>query len=153
MLTEKERSEILNEIAGCPSPQAASVAALKIVQQHRGWVDGEIEAVARLLGMTPAELEGVATFFSHIYLKPRGRHTIFVCDSISCWVMGYDPVRRHLEECLGIKLGQTTADGNFTLLPIACLGLCDQGPAMMVDTKLYTELDSGKIDEIIETYR
>jgi NADH-quinone oxidoreductase subunit E len=82
-----------------------------------------------------------------------GRHIILVCDSVSCWIMGYESMVRHLQERLGIGLGETTADGVFTLLPIACLGACDQAPAMMIDDELYGNLDEKKIDEILASFR
>jgi NADH-quinone oxidoreductase subunit E len=99
--------------------------------------------------MSPDELDSVATFYNLIYRKPVGRHVILVCDSVSCWIMGYDPIREHLSSRLGIGLGETTQDGRFTLLPIVCLGTCDHAPAMMVDDELYGDLDPAKIDEIL----
>ena len=103
--------------------------------------------------MTPDELDSVATFYNLIFRRPVGRHVILVCDSVTCWVMGYDAVREHLTAQLGIELGETTADGCFTLLPIACLGACDQAPVMMIDGKLYGSLTPQKIDEILARYR
>ena len=102
--------------------------------------------------MTPDELDGVATFYNLIFRKPVGKHVILVCDSVSCWIMGYEEVRSHLLNRLGIQFGQTTGDGRFTLLPVPCLGACDQAPAMMVNDKLYGNLDPAKIDEILEAH-
>ncbi len=153
MLGEEEKEEIRKEAERYLRPKAASVAALKIVQKHHGWVAPEaLGEVAELLGMTPDELEGVATFFSHIYLKPVGRHVIFVCDSISCWVAGYEELMTHLEECWGIRPGETTPDGRFTMMPIACLGICEEAPAVMIDATLHTGLDKGKLDDILKQY-
>ena len=153
MLTDDERREIVKEIERHPHRKAASISALKIVQRHRGWISDELRDIAELLGMTPEELGGIASFFSHIYLRPPGKHIIFACDSISCWVSGYDTLREHLAKLLGIKPGETTADGQFTLMPIACLGVCEQVPAMLIDDELYTELNTEKIDEILRKYR
>ena len=102
--------------------------------------------------MTPAELDAVATFYNFIFRKPVGKHIILVCDSVSCWVMGSERVLEHLQNRLGIVLGQTSADGVFTLLPTACLGACDRAPAMMIDDQLYGDLDPAKIDQILATY-
>jgi NADH-quinone oxidoreductase subunit E len=102
--------------------------------------------------MTVEELDGVATFYNEIYRKPVGRHVILVCDSVVCWIMGYDGVREHLTRRLGIDLGQTTPDGRFTLLPVQCLGACDHAPAMTVDGELYIDLDPEKIDKILEAH-
>jgi NADH-quinone oxidoreductase subunit E len=153
LLTDEERSEILKEVEHYPYKQAACVAALKIVQRHRGWLSDEVRDIAELLGMSQEELGGVATFFSQIYMKPLGKHVIFICDSISCWITGYDLLRNYLKQRLGIGPGETSEDGQFTLIPIACLGICEYAPVMMVDEVLYTKLDTEKIDEILKKYR
>jgi NADH-quinone oxidoreductase subunit E len=153
MLTEEERREIEAEIPRYPQKRATCVEAMKIVQRHRGWVSDEaLQGIGELLEMTLDELDGVATFYNLIFRKPVGRHVILICDSISCWIMGYERVREHLTARLRIGLGETTADGRFTLLPIACLGACDHAPALMVDDDLYKDLDPEKIDEILNRY-
>jgi NADH-quinone oxidoreductase subunit E len=153
MLTAQEIEEIEAEYPRYEQRQAVSVEALKIVQRHRGWVSDEALAdVARLLEMDVAELDAVATFYNLIFRRPTGRHVILVCDSVSCWVMGGETVRERLEARLGIGLGETTADGRFTLLPVVCLGACHQAPAMMIDDDLHHDLDPAKIDAILETY-
>ncbi len=153
MLTEKERQDIENEIRQNERKKAAAVEVLKIIQRHRGWVSDEIHDLAEMLGMTPAELDALATFYSLIYRKPVGKHVVLVCDSVSCWVMGYEKILGHLMRRLGIGLNETGADGEFTLLPVACLGACDHAPAMMIDEMLYTDLTPEKIDDILEKYR
>jgi len=153
MLTAEEKKEIEAEFPRYEQKRAACVEALKIVQRHRGWVSDEaLIAVAEFLEMTPAELDGVATFYNLIFRKPVGKHIILVCDSVSCWIMGYERILQHLQDRLGIVLGETSADGVFTLLPIVCLGACDQAPAMMIDDELYGNLDPAKIDEILTKY-
>jgi NADH-quinone oxidoreductase subunit E len=151
--TDEERRQIEGEIKKSARKQGSCVDALKIVQHHRGWVSDEIRGVAGMLDMTPDELDGVATFYNLIFRSPVGKHVILVCDSVSCWIMGYEPVREHLKRRLGIGLGETTLDGQFTLLPICCLGACDHAPAMMVDDELYLDLTDEKIDEILGKYR
>jgi NADH-quinone oxidoreductase subunit E len=81
-----------------------------------------------------------------------GRHVIMVCDSISCWVLGCEEIVGHLKALLGIQFGETTPDNRFTLLPVTCLGLCEEAPAMMVDDDAYGNLTPEKIDEIIKNY-
>jgi NADH-quinone oxidoreductase subunit E len=153
MLTAEEKKEIEAEFPRYEQKRAVCVEALKVVQRHRGWVSDEtLVAVAEFLEMTPAELDAVATFYNLIFRKPVGKHVILVCDSVSCWIMGYERILQHLQDRLGIVLGQTTADGVFTLLPIVCLGACDQAPAMMIDDELYGDLDAAKIDEILANY-
>lgn len=153
MLTEEERHEINRELQHYEQKQAACIEALKVVQRHRGWVSDEsIQDVASLLEMTPDELDSVATFYNLIFRRPVGKHVILLCDSVSCWIMGYEDLRQHLIERLGINLGETTTDGRFTMLPIACLGTCDHAPALMIDNELYQDLDPQKIDQILEKY-
>jgi len=154
MLSEQERNEIAAELEKYPTKQAVSIDAMKIVQRHRGWVSDEsIRDIAELLGMSPADLDGVATFYNLIYRKPVGRHVILICDSVSCWILGYETLRGHLTRKLGIELGQTTPDNRFTLLPAVCLGACDHAPVMMVDEDLHSDLDPEKIDRALEGYK
>ena len=153
MLTEQEQHEIAAVASHYEQRRAAVGEALKIVQQSRGWVsDDSVRDIAAFLEMTPEEVDSTATFYNLIFRRPVGRHVILVCDSVSCWVMGYDPLREHLQARLGLHLGETTADNRFTLLPTACLGACDQAPAMMVDDDLHGHLTPAKVDEILERY-
>jgi NADH-quinone oxidoreductase subunit E len=153
MLSPEERQEIEAESPHYPDRQALSLEALKIVQRHRGWVSDEcVKDIARLLGMAPEALDAVATFYNLIFRRPVGRHVILVCDSVSCWIMGYEPLRRRLQERLAIGLGETTADDRFTLLPICCLGACDHAPAMMIDDDLHGDMDLARLDEILQRY-
>jgi len=154
MLTAEEINEIEAEAAHYPKREAVSIDALKIVQRHRGWVSDEsLGDIAGHLGMSPADLDSVATFYNLIFRRPVGRHVITVCDSVSCWIMGEERIRGHLQERLGIGLGETTPDDRFTLLPTVCLGCCDHAPAMMVDSDLHSDLNSQKIDAALEKYK
>jgi NADH-quinone oxidoreductase subunit E len=153
MLTEREIQEIQQELASYEESHAAIIGALRVVQRHRRWVSDEhIKDVATLLALTLEEVDSLATFYSLIYREPVGRHVILLCDSASCWIMGYNPLREHLTQTLGLELGETTADDRFTLLPTACLGACDLAPAMMVDGDLHVQLTPQKIDRILEEY-
>ncbi|MCH5376536.1 MAG: NADH-quinone oxidoreductase subunit NuoE [Planctomycetes bacterium] len=153
MLSEREKHEIEEEIAHYPQKSAVGPEALKIVQKHRGWVSDEsLRDVAEFLDLPIAELESVATFYNLIYRKPVGKHVILICDSVSCWIMGYENLREHLTARLGVQLGETTPDGRFTLLPMVCLGGCDRAPAMMIDEDFHGTLDPDKIDRILPQY-
>jgi NADH-quinone oxidoreductase subunit E len=153
MLTDIERQEIEQILPHYPDKRSACVEALKIVQRHHGWVSDErLKSLAMMLDMTPDELDGVATFYNLIYRRPVGRHVVLLCNSISCWIMGYEPMRAHLKARLGIDLGQTTADQRFTLLPIVCLGACDHAPVMMIDDDLHHDLTAEKVDGILRKY-
>jgi NADH-quinone oxidoreductase subunit E len=154
MLTVEEINEIEAEAVHYPKRDAVAIDALKIVQRHRGWVSDEsLREIAGHLSMSSTDLDSVATFYNLIFRKPVGRHVIMVCDSVSCWIMGCEGVRKHLQERLGIEPGETTPDNRFTLLPIVCLGCCDHAPAMMVDGDLHTDLDTGKFDTELEKYK
>jgi NADH-quinone oxidoreductase subunit E len=152
MLIEEERREIEAELQHYAQKRAVCIDALKIIQHHRGWVSDEgISDLAEFLEMTPDELDSVATFYNLIFRKPVGKHVILICDSVSCWIMGYDRIRESLTARLRIKLGETSSDGKFTMLPIPCLGTCDHAPALMIDDELFQDLDINKIDKIIES--
>jgi NADH-quinone oxidoreductase subunit E len=154
MLTQEERKEIEAEINEYEQKHAACIGAMKVIQRHRGWVSDEaIKDICELLEMTSDELDGVATFYSLIFRKPMGKHVILVCDSVSCWIMGYEKIIQHLKTRLGIELGETSADGMFTLLPVACIGTCDHAPAMIIDNDVYRDLDEVKIDSILAKYQ
>jgi NADH-quinone oxidoreductase subunit E len=153
ILSEEERREIGDLTDRYPRKRAASIEALKLVQRRHGWVsDDLLEELAVLLEMTPEELDSVATFYNLIYRRPVGRHVILLCDSVSCWVVGHDDCPGHLKKRLEIDFGETTSDGRFTLLPMACLGVCEQAPAMMIDEDLHTGLTPQKLDRILEEY-
>src|SRR5262245_36646347 len=140
MLSDEERREIEEERRRYPDPQAACVEALKIVQRHRGYVSDEsLKDIAALLDMAPGELDGVATFYTLIFRRPVGRHVALLCDSVSCWILGYEELRKRFQK-LGLELGQTSKDGRLTLLPVPCLGACDRAPVMLVDDDLYLDL-------------
>ena len=153
-LTPEETRLIDHEIQIVPYKKAAVIEALKIVQQNRGWISDEsVDAIADYLEMSPAEVDSVATFYNLIFRKPVGRHVILLCDSISCYVMGYKKIQEALQQKLKIKFGETTADQCFTLLPNCCLGCCDRAPALMIDEDLYQDLTVEMIDDILKKYK
>ena len=153
MLTDRERNEIEKHLALYAHKRAGCIEAMMTVQRHRGWVSDEaVDDLAELLEMTAEELDGVATFHNLIFRQPVGRHVILICDSVSCWIMGYDNLLDHLRSRLGIDLKETTEDGRFTLLPSVCLGACDRAPVMMIDGALFGDLTKERIDEILAGY-
>jgi NADH-quinone oxidoreductase subunit E len=153
MLTAIEKKAIDHEIELVPYRKASVIEALKIVQQHRGWISDEsVEEIAAYLEISPAEVDSVATFYNLIFRKPVGRHIILLCDSISCYVMGYRLLHKALEEKLHIRMGQTSDDNRFTLLPNVCLGCCDHAPALMIDKDLYRDVEPALLDDILKKY-
>jgi NADH-quinone oxidoreductase subunit E len=154
MLSIAEKTEIDKAISLVPVKRAAGIEALKIVQEHRRWISDEsIRDVAEYMDMSAEELDSVATFYNLLFRQPVGRHVILLCDSISCWVMGYENIRAELESRLQIGYGQTTKDGRYTLLPNCCLGTCDCAPAFMIDNDLYRNVTPDQLDGILAKYQ
>lgn len=152
-LAPEDRAEIEHCMHHYDDARAASIDALKIVQKRHGWVpDGAIGAIADVLGIPASDIEGVATFYNLIFRKPVGRHVIKVCDSIGCFLTGYDDLIAAIKKQLGIEYGQTTADGRFTLLPICCLGNCDKGPTLMIDNDTHGPVSVADVPALLERY-
>ena len=153
-LSNEEIEAIEAEVAHLPDRQSAAIEALQIVQAKRGWISDEsLSAIARLLDMSSAELDSIATFYNLIFRQPVGRHVVMVCDSVSCYVMGCDRVRQAVAEHLGVEPGQTTDDGRFTLLPIVCLGACDRAPVMMVDDELIGDVVADEVSKLLDPFK
>jgi NADH-quinone oxidoreductase subunit E len=153
MLTLQEREEIEAEFPHYPDKKSVCIDAMRIVQKHRGWVpDDALRDLADLLDMSTADLDSVASFYNLLFRRPVGRHVIYICDSVTCWIMGYERVRRSLCEVLSINLGETTPDNRFTFLPIVCLGACDHAPVMMIDEDTHRDLEPETINRILEKY-
>ncbi len=151
MLPEEIQESLRQHIAGAESPREQAINVMYVVQKHYGYLtdEGVVEA-AGLLGMTPLELEELATFYDFIYRKPVGKFVIHVCDGVVCWMFHENSVFEYLCEKLGVCAGEVTADGMFTVLPTACIGFCDHAPAMLINGQLYGPLTPQKIDEILE---
>ena len=154
MLSADEIRRIDHEITLVPVRKAACIEALKIVQQRRGWISDEsLQDIAAHMEMSAEELDSVATFYNLIFRKPVGRNIILLCDSISCYVMGYEQIYEHLQALLHIKFGETTPDARFTLLPNACLGCCDHAPTLMINEDTYRDLTNDKLERILKEYK
>ena len=125
------------------------------VQHHYGYLSDEaVFEVADLMGMSPLEVEELATFYDFIYREPVGKFVIHVCDGVVCWISHQAfSVLDYLHDILGVCMGETTKDGFFTVLPTACVGYCDHAPAMLVNGVLHGPLTPEKIDEILERLR
>ena len=153
ILTAAEIAAIHEHMHHYPHPRAASLDALKIVQKRNGWVDdAQVNAIANILNIPMTDMEGVATFFNRIYRQPVGRHVILICDSVACYLTGYEALTAELKSQLGIDYGQTTTDGRFTLLPICCLGNCDKSPAVLIDEDTYGPVQPDEVAQLLELY-
>lgn len=146
--------KLRERIAGAEHARELVVDVMLALQEHYGYLsDQAVDQTASLLGMTPLEVEELATFYDFIYRQPVGRFVIRVCDSVVCWLEGGEKVAKYLEGKLGIRMGETTLDGLFTLLPVCCIGYCDMAPAMLVNKRVYGNLTPEKIDRIVEELR
>ncbi len=132
--------------------RSAIMPALTIVQKENGGALTEelITAVARYLDVPEAFVYELATFYKMYELGPVGRHKIAVCTNVSCMLCGCNKVALYLKEKLNIDFGEITKDGRFMLQEVECLGVCDGAPAMLVDSKCYTDLTPEKIDSILK---
>ncbi|MGI9323696.1 MAG: NADH-quinone oxidoreductase subunit NuoE [Pseudomonadales bacterium] len=153
-LSQAEIDAIEAEIRHLPDRQSAAIEALQIVQAARGWVSDEsLEAAAKLLDMSSAELDSIATFYNLIYRQPVGKNVVMVCDSISCFVMHGEKLRDRVQQHLNVGMGETTADDLFTLLPIVCLGACDRAPVMMVGDQLFGGAEVDDLAALFARFR
>ncbi len=145
---EKEFQELLQKY---PSKRSALLPALYVVQRELGWLAPEgIEYVGNLMGLSPAQVTEVATFYLMFYSKPVGKNVIWVCQNLSCTLRGAEEVITHIEKKLNIKVGETTSDGKFTLFRQECLASCDTAPMMQVNDDYEENLTLTRIDEILE---
>lgn len=148
--------EIDQWVAKYPSDQkqSAVMSALMIAQEELGYLTKELmDAVADYLEMPAIAVYEVASFYTMYEHKPVGRHLISVCTNISCKLRNSAEVVAHLEKALAINLGETTADGRFSMRSVECLGACVNAPMMQIDKTYYENLTADKIDAVLEEYR
>jgi len=154
MLPEAMKASLQEMISSAEHPRELVVDVMLAFQDHYGYLsDDALEEAAGLLGMTPLEMEELATFYTFFYREPVGKYVIHVCDSVICWMDGYESIRDYLCKKLGIKMGETTPDGLFSLLPVCCIGYCDRSPAILINRKVYGPLTFEKLDNILEELR
>ncbi len=137
-----------------PEEKSALLAMLHLCQSEMGYISLEIqEFIAKELKLSPAHIKGVVTFYEMFFDKPKGRNLIQVCRTLPCMLAGGEILFEHISTKLGIKEGQTTSDGKWTLMTVECLACCDKGPAIMINDTLYTRVSPREFDEIIKDYR
>jgi len=145
---EKKIDEL---VARYPNPQGALLPVLWEVQQHKGWIDGDCEQwVGERLGVAPSHVHGVVTFYSMYKQKPSGKYHIQVCTTLSCMLRGSDELVGHLERKLGIKVGETTPDGRFSLVRVECLGSCGTAPMFQLNDDYHENLTLEKVDQLLD---
>ncbi len=152
--SDPARREIERLLARYPNREAVILPALHLWQRERGDVSEEgILAIAGLLGLPPARIEGVATFYTMYNRKPVGRYHVQICRNLSCSLMGAEHLVDHLANRLGVKPGETTPDGKFTLSTVECLGSCGTAPVMQVNDDYFENLTADGIDAILDACR
>ena len=157
VFTPENEAKLAKIVARYPAgrQQSAVIAALDIAQrQNNGWVNqAVIEAVAGRLNMAPIRVHEVASFYSMFNRKPVGRHFVQLCRTTPCWLRGSDDLRKACEEELGISLGETTADGKFSLVEVECLGACVNAPMMQINDDYYEDLDAPKTKALLQALK
>ena len=157
MITEATRERFAREVAKYPADQkqSAVMACLSIVQQEQGWVSQESEAViAEVLGMAEIAVHEVTTFYNMYNQQPVGKYKLNVCTNLPCQLRDGQKALHHLEQKLGIKMGETTKDGLFTLQQSECLGACADSPVMLVNDRcMCSFMSNEKLDELVDGLR
>jgi NADH-quinone oxidoreductase subunit E len=152
MLSEQIQARVDRELKKYPvdQKQSAVMAALRFVQDEKGWIaDGDMADVADYLGMPKMAVCEVATFYHMYNLKPMGRHTITVCTNLSCTLCGALDTAAYIESKLGIGLGEVTPDGKYGLREGECMGACKDAPVMTLNNKkICARMSKEKIDQI-----
>ena len=150
MIPELLKESLKLRIADAVTNRESAVDVMKELQRHYGWLTDEaVEEASQLLGLSPLQVEELATFYEMIFRRPVGRHVVHVCDSISCWASGGDTLLKSLAELLKIGPGSTTENGAITLLPCSCLGNCGEAPCMMVGEKQYGRVTPATSAQIV----
>ena len=154
MLPAALKEKLKSEIDVFDHTREAAIDILTAVQGHYGYLSDEaVEEAAALLNMSTLEVDELATFYTFLYREPVGKYVLHVCDSLICWMEGEENLVEHLCRTLRIRMGETTADGLFTLLPVCCIGYCDRAPAILVNRKVHGPLTIEKLDGLIEELR
>lgn len=134
-----------------PDVQAACLPVLHVAQDEFGYLpDAAIDLVAEVLGLPSAHVYGVATFYTMYHRKPTGKHKLWVCTNVSCMLKGGYDVLHGLEKKLGIHAGETTSDGEFTLIEEECLAACAGAPCIVANDKYYLDVLPDQIDKILD---
>ena len=133
---------------------SALLAVLHLIQQERGYLTPEDqEWVSSRLGLPPAEVAGVVSFYTMFRSSPPGRHHLQVCRTLSCQIRGSRELLEHLRTRLGIKEGEATPDGRFSLVTVECLGSCGTAPMMQINDDFHENLTRERLDALLDSMR
>lgn len=156
LVTERERlrADVDTWTEKYGDDRSAMLPILQAIQaKHHEISPYAMQVVADRLGLHPVEVYSVVTFFAFLHEEYRGRFVIRLCQTITCDMAGKDRIARQLENDLGIEFGQTTADGKFSLEWASCIGMCDKGPALLVNDQVFTRVTTDSVHDIVEACR
>lgn len=141
-------------VARYPRPKSATIPLCHLAQEQDGWLQPDaMEHVAELVGCTPAEVLGTASFYEMFKLHPVGRYCVNICTNISCQLLGGEELLEHAEERLGVRAGGTTADGTVTLEDVECIAACTEAPAVQVNYRYFHRLTTEDLDRLLDDLR
>jgi NADH-quinone oxidoreductase E subunit len=153
MISEQAKQRMRDLAARYPVARSAIMPALYIAQQEEGYITQEaLQAVAETIGLTVDDVESVSTFYTMYYQQPPGKKVIKVCTSISCYLRGCDALVSHLEQRLGIKRGETSTDGNYTLMTAECLASCGTAPVLQVNDEFVENITLEMADALVDEW-
>jgi NADH-quinone oxidoreductase E subunit len=151
MISEQAKQHMRDLAARYPVARSAVMPSLHIAQQEEGYITSDgLQAVAEAVGMTIDDVKSIATFYTMYYQQNPGKKVIKVCTSITCYLRNCDALVEHFEQRLGIKRGETTADGNYTLLTFECLASCGTAPVLQVNDDFVENLTLEKADALLD---
>ncbi|MEC7116755.1 MAG: NADH-quinone oxidoreductase subunit NuoE [Actinomycetota bacterium] len=148
----EDNLRIANEIIDrYPIRKSALIPLLHLAQEQEGWVTDEaMNHIAEIIGITPAEVLGTCSFYEMFKRQPNGEYQVNICHGISCHLLGADQLIQHAEETLGIREGETTADGKFTLEGVECIAACTEAPCMQVNYRYQNQVTESQFDELVQ---
>lgn len=152
-LTEDLKKELETEVLPrYDTKRAVTMSALHLVQDTHGWLPHQaMEEIAEFLGLTATDVLDTATFYEEYWLKPHGKYVIWVCQSLSCELMGQPELLERIQNHLGIGVGETTDDGKFTLMGVECLGSCGSAPCALVNHRLHENITADNFKTVLDT--
>ena len=154
MISEQAKQRMRDLAARYPVARSAIMPALYIAQQEAGYITQDaLQAVAEAIGLTVDDVESVATFYTMYYQQQPGKKVIKVCTSISCYLRGCDAVVDHFEKRLGIKRGETSADGNYTFMTTECLASCGTAPVLQVNNEFVENVTLEMVDALVDEWK
>jgi NADH-quinone oxidoreductase subunit E len=153
-LSEKGQKKFEWLLTRYPKRRACLLPLLRVIEEERGFIDQDgMKLAAELIGCSPADVYAVVTFYTHFQRDTDGRHVIWVCNTLPCALRGGRELTTAVEQKLGIKCGETTPDGRFTLKKAECLASCDTAPCFQVRDDHYENVSAGDLDRILQAYK